>query len=525
MKKILKLLSISIILLSCGCNKQQVNEPSTSNFISEIKKTKSGKTYYSLDGKPVTPIGIQIRTDLLIYKENKSFDEIKTYFQCAKNLGVSLVEIPLPWRESEPSKDMYNFRDVGKILSIANELELKVEFLLFSTNTTGWSDNVPDYIKEDSLTYPRYKSLKSPNGLFLVQNNAKLLEREGKWLNELMSAINTWSISNNNTHVVSAIQIHNESDTFPRFVLSQQEIMTVDGSRRLTDIEAWQETLDAYDYLGKVVKKSDYKCITRVNVAQAYKDSWQNFVQKIYSLEGIDIVGDDTYEQTVSFNKSVIKDFNSQEIFNGNNFPHISENDGSYNTTPSLILGCLAMGGGYMIYDLATPEIAVNEYGWDDWSIVDNVTLQDKSHTSLSRKIINGITLAGSDFILEDIENIASFNIRNNIPSEQITQTMQTNRALVTFEANNASMGYLITGDKYIDIYLTDDATISIQGANYQPFLYTGYVNNDGSFIQKEKLNITDSKLSLKGDKLYRLNIDNYESNFKSNTIDFIGGI
>ena len=39
-------------------------------------KTSSGKTYYSVDGKPITPIGVQIRTDLLIYEEQCDFEVI-----------------------------------------------------------------------------------------------------------------------------------------------------------------------------------------------------------------------------------------------------------------------------------------------------------------------------------------------------------------------------------------------------------------------------------------------------------------
>mgnify|MGYP000136356603 FL=1 len=214
---------ISIILfslLTSSCN--TLNNSSFDNnqlVISEIKKNDEGKTYYSVDDKPITPIGVQIRTDLLIYEENKDFSEIEKYFQIAKDIGFTLVEIPLRWKDSEKSEDIYSFKDLGKILTIANNLSLKVEILLFGTNTTGWSDNVPQYIKNDEVKYPRYKSINTPSGLFLKQDDENLLNREGKWVNALMDSISLWSTNNNNAHVVSAIQIHNESDTFPRFIL------------------------------------------------------------------------------------------------------------------------------------------------------------------------------------------------------------------------------------------------------------------------------------------------------------------
>lgn len=515
-KSLLNLILIPLVLM--GCNK---NVPEGKIFVSEIKKTDTGKTYYSVDGKCITPIGVQIRTDLLLWEEKQDFSVVEDRLQRAKDLGVTLVEIPITWKYTEPTKDAYDFRVLGKILNKAYELGLKIEILTFGTNTTGWSDNVPDYIKQDANTYPRYQS-KSQNGLFLVQNNENLLSREGKWLDAMMTSIKNWSNNNNNAHVVSAIQIHNEADTFPRFVLSQQEIKTTDGSRRLTDIEAWKETKEAYDYLGGIVKNSDYPCITRVNVAQAYKDTWESFVIDIFNLENIDIVGDDTYEQTVAFNKSVIQDFNSMEYFNGNNFPHISENDGSYATTPSLILATTALGGGYMIYDLATPEIALDEYGWDDWSIINPRTLEDKAHTPLTRNIIKGITIAGDKYALADKENIAAFNIKTNLPEENLQQHIQTTHALIDFETNTKALAYAITSSTEIYLYATSNSSFTFSNVKLGK-AQTGYINDDGLFIKNNDEVITNNRLNAEGEKLYRIEVKNVESKLVSNTERNIG--
>ncbi len=519
MKKKLLLTLMLFSLVLTGCNNQDTLEEK--KFISEIKKTTTGKTYYSVDDKSITPIGVQIRTDLLLWEEKQDFSVVEDRLQRAKDLGVTLVEIPITWKDTEINKDAYDFRMLGKILNKAYDLDLKIEILTFGTNTTGWSDNVPNYIKQDANTYPRYQS-KSQNGLFLVQNNENLLSREGKWLDAMMTSIKTWSDNHNNAHVVSAIQIHNESDTFPRFILSQQEIKTVDGSRRLTDIEAWKETKEAYNYLGGIVKNSDYPCITRVNVAQAYKDTWKSFVIDIFNLENIDIIGDDTYEQTVAFNKSVIQDFNSIEDFNGNNFPHISENDGSYATTPSLILASTALGGGYMIYDLATPEIALDEYGWDDWSILNPRTLEDKSHTSLTRNIIKGISLAGNKYTLTDKENIAAFNIKTNLPEEKLKQHIQTTHALIDFETDSKALAYAITSNTEIYLYATSNSSFTFSNVTLGK-VQTGYVNTDGLFIKNSDVTITNNTLFAQGETLYRIDVNNIESQLISNTVRSIG--
>ncbi|MDY4935198.1 MAG: DUF4978 domain-containing protein [Candidatus Enteromonas sp.] len=513
---------LTILLMSAflfGC---KGNETDKVSFISEIKKTESGKTYYSLDSKAVTPIGVQIRTDLLLYEEKLDFSEIEKRLELAKNLGVSLVEIPMTWKHCEPNKDQYNFRDLGKILNKAYELDLKVELLTFGANTTGWSNYVPTYIENDDESYPRYQS-NSTTGLFLVQDNPNLLDREGKWIDAMMSSIKIFSDNHNNAHVVSAIQIHNESDTFPRFVLSQQGIKTVDGKRKLTDIEAWKETLSAYNYLGGMVKKSEYPCITRANVAQAYKDSsYASFVGDIFNLENIDIVGDDTYEQTVAFNKNVILDFNSDDVFKGNNFPHISENDGSYTTTPSLILATTALGGGYMIYDLATPEIALDSYGWSDWGILNPRTLEDKEHTSLTRNIIKGISLAKDKYVLADKENIAAFNLKTNLPEENLTQSIQTTHALITFKTNTKSLAYAITSEKEIYLYSTGDSSFEFSNVELE-CASIGTIDFNGEFHTEEKAALKGNTINVSGEKLYRIKVNKVDSKLVSNTVRSIG--
>ena len=525
-KKILIIFIYAIVVTALtACNTNENDNESNSDYIvvSKIQKTATNKTYLEVDGDPFIPTGIQIRTDLLLYKENKSIEEIKDYFELAASLGVSMIQIPLPWFSFETDKDVYTFRDVGKMMEYAQEFGLKMEILLFTVNVTGWSNEVPDYIANAPDIYPRYPSL-SGNGIFLVQNNMNLLKREAKAVNALMDAIYNWSKSNNDEHVVIGVQIHNESDVFPRFVLSQQKIMTLDNSRRLTDIEAWEETLEAYDYIGKVIKNSKYRVVTRANVALAWKDSWDSFVPPIFQLEGIDIVGDDTYDSTISVNKTVIENLNSNTYFSGNNFPHISENDGSFISTPSLILAATALGGGYYIYDLATPIIALDEYGWDDWSIYNPRTLDDKSHTQLTRSVLNGIALAGKKYILADIGNIAVFNVEDDIPQLNITQNIQTKYAKFTFETETGALAYAITYNDVIYIYSTSAANISVSNVILASQAQVGSINKIGDFIEGEdRVSITDNKLIVEGGYLYKIDILTINKELESNVIDNIG--
>lgn len=495
--------------------------------ISRIKTTESGRAYIEMDGKPFTYIGGQLRVDGYIDNDKQSIDEMEKYFKLAADTNVNVVELPIQWKDIEPEKDMYEFKNVGKLLGFAKKYGLKVELLLFTVNICGSSSVAPAYIENDAATYPRYPS-DVKGTVFYEQDNPNLLAREGKAVKNLMSAVAAWCKAAGE-NVVLAVQVHNEPDVFPLWRLKEQNVMALDGSRKLTDIEAWEETYYALDYIGKVVKNSEYPCLTRVNTAIAWRDKWQSFVPKIYELEGIDMVGDDTYNETVAQNKQVMINLSTDKL--AGNLPHVAENRGSYASTPSCILGTVCAGGGYLIYDLISSKTFVDEWGWPDEGLYDPYnhkdptvagSMADKPHTELARRVLYGIKQAGCELTLADVKDIAGFNLKGNYPETTLEQTISTSSVRVSYSTENGSLGFAVARKGYVTLYTTDAATFTLSNGSFSE-AEIGVYKTDGSFVKSADATLSDGRVSLQAKQICRIKINGINGALESDTLSNIG--
>lgn len=533
-KKFLGALALSAMLLplsACGetggdGNNDGDNTPKVTP-ISCLKTTESGKRYIEMDGQPFTYIGGQLRVDGYIDNDKQSIDDMEKYFKLAADTNVNVVELPIQWKDIEPEKDVYEFKNVGKLLGFAKKYALKVELLLFTVNICGSSSVAPQYIEGDAVTYPRYPS-DVKGTVFYEQDNPNLLDRESKAVNNLMSAVASWCKAAGE-NVVLAVQVHNEPDVFPLWRLKEQNVLTLDGSRKLTDIEAWEETLYALDYIGKVVKNSAYPCLTRVNTAIAWRDKWESFVPKIYALEGIDMVGDDTYNETVAQNKQVMINISTGKL--EGNMPHVAENRGSYATTPSCILATVCSGGGYLIYDLITAKTFVDEWGWIDEGLYDPFnhkdpnaagSMADKAHTELTRRVLYGIKNAGYEMTLANVEDIAGFNIKSNYPTTEWEQTVSTSSVRVTYSTTNGSLGFAVVRKGYVTLYTTDEATFTLENGTFSQ-AEIGVYKNDGTFVKSAEATMTNGKITLAGKQVCRIKINGINGALESDALLNIG--
>lgn len=111
-----------------------------------------------------------------------------------------------------------------------------------------------------------------------------------------------------------------------------------------------------------------------------------------------------------------------------------------------------ALGGGYDIYDLATSNFFINNttepdqidhgiYTWD---------LQEKDFTPPTRSLIKGLAAAYIDVAKVKPENFAAFNINDNQPKDKLEQLICTTGAQITFQTNNASLGFVLDMHNYL---------------------------------------------------------------------------
>lgn len=516
-------------------------------LVSEIVSNKYGN-HIRVNGKDFAFIGTQIRVDAFMNCDKLTFNEIELLFNEASKLGVTVVQIPIEWAKLEVEKDQFDYTYLWHILTFANRYSLKIELLWFGTNMCGdtHSYTVPDYILRDGKTYPKFDALRTGEywnyyGVlwFLDFDNENLMARESAAISKMMDYIYEFDSTHEGKKPVIGIQVLNEPDIFVRFRIKQYNVLSRVTGVEMTSEEGYQKICNSLDRLGKAVKNSKYKVYTRVNFANATSadqissgtgiydgSSVKNapdFVERIHNLEGIDIVGDDSYNSSVKNIKGLASMFATKIK---NNFGHIAENDGNYSNTPSLILAAMSQHAGYSIYDMITSPFFVE----NGTSSVDQgiMTFKGnsfseftyKGHYTATKNLINGLTKVSDVIYNVSNEDFACFNIKSDYPSQDISQNINTTNTSISFKTSNTAIGFALDNGNSLDIYVTDNSEITLGNITISDISIGDYEN--GTFKQKESVT-KSNKITLEANKLYHVT---YSSSKKlsSTTWDNIGG-
>ena len=192
----------------------------------------------------------------------------------------------------------------------------------------------------------------------MILDDEWILERETKAITALFNHIRYWDSQNGDKHPVISAQIHNEPDALMRWRIDQKDLKYRDGTP-LSKEKAWTMITNALNTVGKAVKNSSYRVVTRVNLI--YGDGINPFPEAtnarpkdVFDLQGIDFIGVDAYKDNVKHLKNEVMAYASI----AGNYALVAENKGSYANSPSLILTSFALGGGYDIYDLSLIHIS-----------------------------------------------------------------------------------------------------------------------------------------------------------------------
>lgn len=536
---------LSTILL-CGCQYSSFSsdsdllsdssvETKKNHPVSRIVRLNDQKTYLEVDGKPFTMIGAQIRIDGLMNRdENKinapqalSYEQMRPYFAKAKECGINTLQLPLDWKDIEPIKDQYDFTQVEALLQLSNEFDLKCEFLWFSTNMCGDSHSfhLPDYIFYHPEEYPHlqaqspYYSSMYGDVSYLVLNHPSLLQREAKVLRKIMDFVDQYNQTHDYKNPLIGFQIHNEPDGLLRWRLKQQSLSFQD--KVLTPEEIWTMTLEALDNAGQAVKSSSYQIYTRCNMTTTLNvNPFAQFENKTFSpldvlsLPGIDMIGDDPYNTSPRIIHQTIQSYQ----INGN-YPHIAENMGDYENSPSLFLAAYQAGGCYLFYDFATPSyfIYLNQgstYHMDQGLLQPD--LSEKPHTTQTVSVIKGIGKIGSLIPLINSDDFAVFNVASTYPQADFTQTISTSTLRLTYTSRKAGVAFAITDEEYVYLYSNEDASFVIENATHLYKADIGYFRQDEFIIEQSE--IINPQIEIKKDQLYRIKIRTYLETVESTT-------
>ncbi len=545
---------LTVILIGCsnialwGCSKENflTNANKTAAGLSildtlpqiEVSKLEiaNGKTYLSVDGIPFPLFGAQIRLDALLNCDLMSLSDIESYFIKAKDLGVNCVQVPIAWNMIESSEGNFDFTIVNHMLSLANEYELKMELLWFSTNMVGdsFSYLVPEYI----LTNPIKRFWRNDEGWFwdyygyqytMILDDAWVLEKEINAVTKLFDHIRIWDSENGEKHPVITAQIHNEPDALVRWRLTQKGLKYRDGTP-LTKVTAWEMTLNALNEVGKAVKNSTYKVATRANLIggdliNPYPEATNAKPKDVFDLEGIDFIGVDSYKDNLKNLKNEVIAYASIP----GNYALVAENKGSYENAPSLILTTAAIGGAYDIYDLATSKYFIDNttvpneidhgvYTWD---------LQEKWYngqwfTDKNRRIIKGLVKSSVDVALVKPEDFAAFNVSDNYPLQQKHQQIQTTGVKINCQTSTNSIGFVLDMKTHLLVYSVYDTWYQFDNGTFGNII-SGKYNANGIFIQEGTASLSSTNsLDAVGGVLYKIDYTSSGS-LQSTTIQNIG--
>lgn len=580
----LKVKNLSLLLLTLSltaCNNPNTSSPvdstgdesspiisetpstSTSEFVDETKTdpvydgsdvlvsrvvTNQNGTHIEVNGKPFLFVGSQIRVDAFMNCDKLSYAEVKCLFEEASKLGVTCVQIPVEWAKMEIKQDVFDYTFLRNMMLYANEYNLKVEFLWFGTNMCGdtHSYTVPDYILRDGKTYPKFDALRTGEfwnyyGImwFLDFDNENLIARESNAISKMMDYIYEFDSTHGGKKPVIGIQVLNEPDIFVRWRINDKEVLSKETGKVMSHEEGYQKICNSLDALGKTVKQAKYKVYTRVNLASSTNadntssgngiftgsslNDAPSFAKRFQALEGIDIIGDDSYTSSVKNIKGITAMYGTKIE---NNFGHIAENDGNYKNTPSLILTSVAMHGGYSIYDLLTsPFFVSNNASNIDQGIIkfkegSYTEYTYKAHYDLTQNIIEGLKLVDGSMYNVKAEDFAAFNIKYDNPSETISQTINTTNVSLVFDTSKGAIGYAIDHGTYLDVYVTEDSTLKVSNGTVSS-IQTGTYSGD-TFNGVNTVSPTN-EITLSADTLYRVEYTS-DGKITSSTWDNIGG-
>ncbi|MDX9883122.1 MAG: DUF4969 domain-containing protein [Prolixibacteraceae bacterium] len=494
-------------------------------------KTENNKVFVEVDGVPFPIYGAQIRLDAFLNCDKMSMNEVEKYFEKGKALGVNCLEVGVTWNMIEPKEDAFDFSIVDKILEYANRYGVRIELLWFSSNFIGdsFSYFVPAYILQN-LNNRLYRN---DDGSFwnyygyqyaLILNDKWVLERETNAITRLFNHIRGWDAGHGEKHPVITAQIHNEPDGLVRWRMDQKQFAYRNGAP-LTKEAAWKMTLDALDALGKAVKNSSYKVVTRTNLirgngTEPYPEAPNAKPSDVLALDGIDFVSFDPYLSNID---DLAKEVSAYALLPGN-YPLVAENKGTYPNTPGLMLVTSALGGGYDIYDLATSSFFIANTNAPDEIDHGVYTsgLEDKPHTEAVRTILKGLVMAAPDIARTPAEDFIAFNVEENNPLQLAEQQIQSTGVTVRFSTNNGSIGFVLDRQNYLLLYVTGDAMLQFGNGTFQEAV-TGKYNEQGVFEQDGTASLDDShSLHASGGVLYKINYTS-AGKLQSTTKAYIG--
>lgn len=458
-----------------------------------------------------------LRTDLLINADFLDESEIEDYFALCKETGFNTIELSIMWSQVEPEKDNYDFSGIKYYLDFAKKYGLKINIEWYGSLVDGEAlgANIPDYIEEDTTTYPIIADLFDYANFgrckIMDWDNPNLLERERMALYKLMNYIYEWNHENDLYDPVVMVQLGQGADRFQRWRIESYAIKGSDGNPYSAK-DAWNMINTYINEMGRAVKYSKYKALTRSEFCE--QNAVVSYVENVSKLEFVDIVSP-TYLHELSSTKSGIKSFADKfglmTIMNVENWA----NDINHKQ----LLATMAMGGsGYVSYQLSCPNYFPESPNGALYSRYnpEGATLNEKfternNRASDTKRINDALAKAYVAVANAKSENFAALGmnslLNNKTGNERIQKIYMENGLLLTFSNPNNALGFAIYDGNCLYVYSTIKSTLEINNC-FIPIAQSGYFGPDGKWVGGDMFALTNNKvLNMEAGVLYRVRI------------------
>ncbi len=526
---------------SCGSGESSGDEGENGKIVAScIRRNADGTETFTVGGEPFLYLGAESRFEAYVNCDKIPCEEYEKYVAAAADLGFNVLAVSVDWADIETEKDCYDFNVINKILGFGLKYDVKIELLWYSALMCGDSHewHLPGYIFKETPRYQMYVGGVETTSIetstiygertFLRIDDQTFMEREAKAVGALMDHIYQWEEARDFPKILIGVQVYNEVDAFPEKRLNEYNV-SIDGEKQSKD-QIWKTICTAMNNCAKAFKSSPYQVITRTNLLrpQYAELSSSGFspierAKQLYELEYLDAIGYDPYFNNLSDLKKSIEFYQEQLP---QNFTHIAENgragtkgEGAYVNGDGEILLSVSMNCGYILYELASPQF-FDKSGFSQ-GIISPDTLEDYSYTDKIRKMCKALKKVGRVAAAVNPADFAAFNVDSSTGKENWSKTVNTTSVSFTFSTNKGAKGFAIVSEGYAYVYASEEATLTLAGGSF-PEAEKGAFS-DGQWNTEERKALTDGRLSLDDQGVYRIKILSADGAIESNTDIFKG--
>lgn len=193
---------LDFIKISISCALAFSVAACASHGLPKIERDSNKTARLVVEGKPFVVLGGE-----LLNSSGSTASDMQKHWDGLADLNLNTVLLAVAWEQIEKSEGVFDFSEIGKIISQARERKMKLVLLWFGSWKNGFSGYVPHWAMRDTKRFPRVKSKGGQNRPCLSPFSKSVLEADKKAFVKLMEFV---AEADPSGEVVIMAQVENE---------------------------------------------------------------------------------------------------------------------------------------------------------------------------------------------------------------------------------------------------------------------------------------------------------------------------